>query len=88
MQHHAGTDRANTRAKGGRECVKDIHSWREPLRESLVAALRLIELAGFPLKYGEDSFWSIAASNLLCEWVGGEFFSSLLLVLFQGLIED
>ncbi len=88
MRQHAGTHRANTLAKGGRERVEDIYCGVKPLGESLIAALRLIEFVGFPLKYGEDGFRRMAGFNLLGEWVGGKFFSGLLLVLFQGLVED
>src|SRR6266702_508458 len=87
-RQQAGTYRANTLAKGDRECVEDIYCGVKPPGESLIAALRLIEFVGFPLKYGEDSSRRMAVFNLLCEWVGGKFFSGLLLVLFQGLIED
>jgi hypothetical protein len=88
MQQHDGTDRANALAKGGRECVKDVHGWRKPLGESLIVALRLFEFVGFPLKHSEDGVRRITAFNLLCEWVGGKIVSGLLLVLFEGLIED
>jgi hypothetical protein len=88
MRQRAGTDRTNTHANGGRECIEDIHGWRKPLGEPLIAVLRLIEFVGFPLKYCKNSFRSIAAFNLLCEWVCGKIFSGFLLVLFQGFIED
>ena len=88
-QHHdVGIYRPNTHAKGGRECVEDIHGRRKPLGEPLITVLRLIEFIGFPLKNGEDSFRSIAAFNFLREWVGGKFFSGLPLVLLQSFIED
>ncbi len=87
-RQQAGTYRANTLAKGDGECVEDIYCGVKPLGESLIAALRLIEFVGFPLKYGKDGFRRVAALNLLCECVASKFFSGLLLVLFQGLIED
>src|SRR6266702_8107551 len=83
-----GTYRANTLAKGDRECVEDIYCGVKPPGESLIAALRLIEFVGFPLKYGEDSFRRITAFDLLRERVGRKFFLGLLLVLFQGPIKD
>ena len=88
MRQQAGTHGADALSKGGRESVEDIHSWGKPLCESLVAALRLIEFVGFPFEYGEDSFRRIAAFYLLCEGVGSEFLSGLLLVFLQGPIED
>ena len=88
MEKHAGTDRAKASTKGSRERVEDIHGWRKPLGESLIAALRSIEIVGFPLKYGEDSFRRIASSYLLRERVGNKVFFRLLLVLFQSFIED
>ena len=85
---HMGTHRANALTESGRESVEDVHSWRKPLGESLIAALRLIQLVGLPLKYGEDSIRRAAAFDLLREWVGGKFFSGLPLVLLQSFIED
>jgi hypothetical protein len=87
MRQHAVTDHADALAKGGRDCVKDVHGWHKPLGESLIAAPRLIEFVGFSLKHGEDSVRRITTFNLLCKWVGGKIVSGLL-VLFEGLIED
>ena len=84
----AVTRQADALAKCGRQCVKDIHGWIEPLSESLIAAPRLIEFVGFPFKYGEDGFGRIAGFDLSSERVGGQVFASLLLILFQGLFED
>ena len=86
--HHVETHRANALTKGGRENVEDVHGWREPLCESFVAALRLIEFVGFPLKYGEDSIRMVTALDLFRERVGPKFLPGLLLVLLQRLIED
>lgn len=83
-----GTYRTNALAEGGRQRVDDIHGWLKTLSESLIAALRLTEFVGFPLKYGENSLRRITAFYLLCEWVGGKIFSGLLLILFESLFED
>ena len=88
MRQRAGTDRANTRANGGRECAEDIHGRRKPLGESLVAALRLVEFAGFPLKNGEDGFRRITGPYLRRERVSDKVLSCLLLVLYQSFFED
>ena len=82
------THRSNALTKGGRESVEDIHSWREPLGESLIAASSLIEVVGLPFKYGEDSTRRNTAFNLLCEWVGRNILPGLPLVLSDGFIED
>ena len=88
MRQRAGTDRANARANGGRECAEDIHGRRKPLGESLVAALRLVEFAGFPLKYGEDGFRRVTGPYLRRERVSDKVLSGLLLVLYQSFFED
>jgi hypothetical protein len=88
MRQHAWTHRTNALAEGGGQRADDIHGWLKPLDESLIAALRLIELVGFLLKYGEYSLRRITGFYLLCEWVGGKILSGLLVVLFEGLIED
>ena len=79
---------ARALAKSGRERGEDIHGWTEPLSESLIAALRLIEFVSFPLKYGEDGFGRIAAFDLSSDWVGSQVFAGLLLILFHGFFED
>ncbi|KAI9430458.1 hypothetical protein H4582DRAFT_2063799 [Lactarius indigo] len=57
---------------GSRERIEDIHGWCKPLDESLIAALRLIEFVGFPLKHAEDSFRkeSQFAISSASGWVG------------------
>ena len=88
VRKHMGTHCANTLTEGGGESVEDVNGRRKPLGESLIAALRLIQLVGLPLKYGEDCIRRAAAFDLLRERVGSQFLSSLLLVLLQSLIED
>ena len=88
VRKHMGTHCANTLTEGGGESVEDVNGRRKPLGESLIAALRLIQLVGLPLKYGEDCIRRAAAFDLLREWVGGKFFSGLPLVLLQSFIED
>jgi hypothetical protein len=83
-----GTHHANALTKGGRKSIENVHGWRKPLCQSFVAALRFIQLVGFPLKYGEDSIGRATAFDLLRERVSSKFFSGLHLVLLQSLIED
>ena len=91
-RHVASTEtpahRAYALAKGSRERVENIHSWIEPLSESLIAALRFIQLSGFRFKYGEDGFGRSAALYFRSEWVGSQVFPGLLLILLEGLYED
>ena len=84
---YSSTHHPNASYKGGRECVDNVHSWREPFRESLIIVRRLIEFVGFPSKHGEDRFRGITDCYLFRERVGNEFFSGLSFVLFQGPIE-
>ena len=83
-----GTHRANALTEGGGESIEDIHGWRKPLGESFIAALRLIQLVGLPLEYGEDSIRRATAFDLLRERVCSKFLAGLPLVLLQSLIED
>ena len=83
----AVTHQANALAKGGRERVEDIHGWIEPLSESLIAALGLVQFIGFHFKYGEDGLRRGAGIDLGSEWVGSQVFSGLPLILFQCLFE-
>jgi hypothetical protein len=75
-------------AKGGRKSVQDSHSWIEPFCKSLIVTLRLTQFSGFRFKYGEDDFDRSAAIYFSSEWVCGQVFSGLLLILFQGFFED
>jgi hypothetical protein len=88
LQEHVRTHRSNALTKGGRKSVENVHGWRKPLCQSFVAALRLIQFVGFPLEYGEDSIGRATAFDLLRERVSSKFFSGLLPVLLQSLIED
>ena len=74
-------DHAYGRAKDGTEFMEDIHSWIEPLCESLIAFLRLIQVSGFRFKYDEDVFGRSAAVYLISEWVRSQVFPGLLLIL-------
>ena len=88
IRKRVGTHHADALSDGGRESVEDVHGRRKPLCESFIVALRLIQSVGFPLKYGEDSIWRATAFDLVRKRVGSKFFSGLLLVLLQSLIED
>ena len=83
-----GTHNTNALTEGGRESVEDIDSGSKPLYKSFIAALRLIEFVGFPLKYGEDGVRRATALDLLRERVGCKFLPGLLLVLLQSLFQD
>ena len=83
-----GNHRANASAKGGRECVEDIHGWREPLGESFIVALRSIKIVGLALEHGEDRGRRITAVYLLRERVSNKVFLGLLLVLYQSSVKD
>ena len=88
IRKRVGTHHADALSDGGRESIEDVHGRRKPLCESFIVALRLIQSVGFPLKYGEDSIWRATAFDLVRKRVGSKFFSGLLLVLLQSLIED
>ena len=74
--------RSSSLAKCSRERVEDIHGWLQPLDQSFIAALRLIQFIGFIFQYVEDLLGRIAASNLSSKRVGSEIFSGLFFILF------
>ena len=40
---------------GGRKCGEDVHSWGQPLRQSLIATARFVKFLNPILKDGDDS---------------------------------
>ena len=53
--HIVETDQTDTTRDGGRERVEDVHSWAQPLCQSLIATARFVEFSNFILKYSKDS---------------------------------
>ena len=88
VQKTVRTHRAKALTKGSGESVEDVHGWRKPLCKPFIAAMRLIQLVGFPLKHGEDSIRRATAVYLVRERVSSKFLPGLLLVLLQSLIEN
>jgi hypothetical protein len=65
--------------------MKDVHSWDQPLG---IAALRLTELLDLLLKHCENAAGGIAGLEPVCEWVLKEILLCVLLVRFQGIVEN
>jgi hypothetical protein len=78
----------NNAAKGSGKRVQDIHSWCYPIRESILAILRLIELGDLFSKDGEDIFGGITGLNPGKEGMLGEVLFSLTIVFFQSNVEN
>jgi hypothetical protein len=65
--------------------VKNVHSWDQPLR---IAALRLTELLDLLLEHSENAARRIAGLESVCEGVLKEILLCVLLVRFQGIVEN
>ena len=50
-----GTYQTNAPRDGGRKRGEDVHSWGQPLRQSLIATARFVKFLNSILKDGDDS---------------------------------
>jgi hypothetical protein len=81
----------NNPAKCSGKRVQDVHGRGNPVRESIVAILGLIELGGLLSKDGEDSYHSFGGMTGLKpgkERMLGEVLLSLTLVFLQSSVEN
>ena len=46
------------------KCVEDVHGWAQPLRQSLVAAVRFVKLLNLIFKDSDDSASRVAILQL------------------------
>ena len=72
---------------GGRKRVEDVHSWAQPLGQSLIATVRLVEFSNLILKDGEDGSSRVAVVQLGGKRMGEKVLLSLLLVGLYGSLE-
>ena len=83
-----GTCHANTASDDSRKRAKDIDGGIEPLRQFVVGTTRLVESRNLLIKYAEDGIWRMTALEFVEQRMGAEIFLGLLLVSFDGIIED
>ena len=82
------TYQTDTTGNGGRKRAEDVHSWAQPLRQSLVAAVRFVEFSNLILKNCEYGGSRVAVLQLGGKRMGEEVFLGLLLVGLEGSLED
>ncbi len=82
------TYQADALSKGGRKRAQDVHSWVQPLCQSLVVAASLVEFSNLILKHGKDGASRVACLQLGGKWMCDKVFLGLLFIRFQGSIEN
>jgi hypothetical protein len=82
------TCHANTTSNDSRKGAEDIDGGIEPLCQFVIGTRRLVEPGNLFIEYAEDSIWRIAVLESAEQWMGAEIFLSLLLVRFDGIVED
>ena len=83
-----GTCQADTASDDSRKRAEDIDGGIQPLCQSVIGGTRLVEPRNLLVKYTEDGAWRITGLELLEERMGAEVFLCLLLVSFDGTVED
>jgi hypothetical protein len=88
IRKYADIHKPNDPAKCSGKRVQDVHGRGNPVRESIVAILGLIELGGLLSKDGEDSFRGMTGLKPGKERMLGEVLLGLTLVFLQSNIEN
>ena len=83
-----GTCQANTASNDSRKRAEDIDGGIEPFRQFVIGPTRLVETGNLFVKYAEDGIWRMTVLEFVEEWMGTEIFLGLLLVSFDGVVED
>jgi hypothetical protein len=83
-----GTCHANTASDDSRKRAQDIDGGIEPLRQFVIATTRLVEPGNLFIEYAEDGIWGMTVLEFVEERMGTEIFLGLLLVSFNGIVED
>ena len=74
------TYQTDATGNSGRECVKDVHGWAQPLGQSLITTVRFVKFSNLILKDGEDGVSRVAILQLGGERMCDKVFLRLLLV--------
>jgi hypothetical protein len=83
-----GTCQANTAFNDSRKREEDIDGGIQPLGQLVIGTRRLVESGNLFVKYVEDSNWRMTILEFVEERMGTEIFLGLLLVSFDGIVED
>ena len=81
------TYQTDSTGNSGRKRAEDVHSWAQPLGQSLVATVRLVEFSNLILKDGEDGNSRVAVVQPGCKRMSEKVFLGLLLVGLYGSLE-
>ena len=82
------TCQANTASNDSRKRAEDIDGGIQPLGQLVIGATRSVEPGNLFIKYAEDGIWRITVLEFVEQWMGTEIFLGLLLVSFNGIVED
>ena len=82
------TYQTDSTGNSGRKRAEDVHSWAQPLGQSLVATVRLVEFSNMILKDCEYGGSRVTFLQLWGKRMGEEVFLGLFLVRLQGGLED
>jgi hypothetical protein len=83
-----GTCQADTASDDSGKRAEDIDGGAEPLCQIVVGTTRSVEPGNLFIEYVEDGIWRIAVLEFVEQRMGTEIFLSLLLVSFDGIVED
>ena len=82
------THQTDATGNSGRKCVEDVHGWAQPLRQSLIAAVRFVIFSNLILKDGDDGVSRVASLQLGGKRMGEKVLLGLLLVGLDRSLKD
>ena len=85
---HFRTCQTNTASDDSRKRAEDIDGGIQPLCQFVIGAGRLVEPGNLLVKYTENGVWRMTGLEFDEERMGTEVFLCLLLVSFDGAVED
>ena len=88
IRSRVNTYQTDTTGNSGRKCVKDVHSWAQPLGQSLIATVRFVKFSNLILKDGEDSVGRVASLQLGGKRMGEKVLLGLLLIGLDRSLKD
>ena len=85
---HFGTHQANTTSDDSRKRAEDIDGGIEPFCQFCIGIMRLVEPGNLFIEYAEDGTRGMTVLEFVEQRMGAEIFLGLLLVSFDGIVED
>ena len=79
---------ANPLAKCRRKRIEYVDRWFDPSPQSLIAALRFLELMDLILKYGQNSCGRVRCLELVSEWVRDKILLGLCFISLEGFFKN